>query len=371
MALKKLWITKKIIMLFLKIVRWFFAVVISIFLMSFIGASLPAFSTVEVLHDKENLIKWFEEANMYNKISDQIVDEIIEEVKNKSGGVSYLSEDDQQIILKSSFSADWIQQEIERNIDAAYEWMNGDSDSPEFYIDLSGKEESIKAQVADSLKKKFALLPACTSEDTLTTEFYLHIDNQCLPSNVTLDIVNAYIDDNVQEVTLLEDTKLELNKEPFSANMTTQVTRAYSYAGNTSFIFWSIVIVGCALIIVLIPGWTKGFVYIGTLLLIAGFSWFAISYWVDGSFDSFYDLVLDNIDSVETENVDETVDVIINGLVKDGMKLAIDDVLGQVRKMSISLIVVGVILIIVRFVIRWQQKKSEITAQNIQVKHNV
>lgn len=100
-----------------------------------------------------------------------------------------------QEIISTSFPAPLLLQETERALDDTYRWLNGETDSLSFNIDLMQAKDRFARQVADYSVNRISALPVCTSFPDTQDVFKL----TCLPPTIDLSELRLEIYESIMQ----------------------------------------------------------------------------------------------------------------------------------------------------------------------------
>ena len=87
--------------------------------------------------------------------------------------------------LRSTLTPEFIQEQAEGFIDGAYEWLDGDTEVPQFEFSLAEKKDELAAKLGQAMKQQFANMPDCLPEE-LSPTFNL-LETLCRPPGIDLD----------------------------------------------------------------------------------------------------------------------------------------------------------------------------------------
>jgi hypothetical protein len=356
---------------FIQIIRWFFGIILILAFVLFLSIGLPFSATMKVMTDKQNPKNWLSNADVYSKFSSDIVTIGVDQIKKQdTEGRNFIPDAELTQILSTAFSAGWIQGEVEKNIDQLYDWLKNQDKNLVLTVDLSKNDAVLKSQLADSLKKQFALLPKCATIQN-STNYYDYLGKKCLPSQVSLQEVNTFINNNTNSTQIWKNPVIALDQNAINPDLTESLQNSYNIGANAYLWFWGITTAFCILIILLIPGWTKGFVILGILMLISSGIWIGGTYLGSSIFDNIFNQFSTKVQGqLQLGDFQNIKSDIVDNLLRNGALQAFNNILNEIRTMSLYLVISAIVFIIIGIIIRWRKKKREITAKNIQIQHS-
>jgi hypothetical protein len=165
---------------------------------------------LKTIHNRDTVKGWLNDSSFYDTVADTVLDNVKDESGRQGDDIPV---DDARVktIVKQVFSPDFLKQNSEAILDSTYAWLNGDSNTLSFSVDLSSARQQLATSLGAYATEKAAALPACTAATQITGDFDA-FKATCLPPGVTAQAAG-------QEVTsqLLENDEF-LNKTTFSGN---------------------------------------------------------------------------------------------------------------------------------------------------------
>ncbi len=123
-----------------------------------------AFALVSVLGTPDNLKQSLEQNGIY----DQAVETVINSVQPENADQSIpLDRPEIRAAAQSAFPPQSVQGWAEDFIDGMYGWLEGETDRPEFTIDLSESRQRFIQGIADYAGTRLQSLPACSRQESL------------------------------------------------------------------------------------------------------------------------------------------------------------------------------------------------------------
>lgn len=174
------------------------------------------------LRNRETIKGWFTESNFY----DRIVDVALEGAHNAAKEDQQSQEiplDDPQIkkIAVSAFPPEFLQKSVETIVDNTYSWLEGDSQTLNFNIDLSEAKGKLADGLAQYAVSRAQTLPACTAEqarEALAGRFDL-LNADCVPAGVDISALAA---DLRNEIATNEDIPQNITVDSDAINLGTK-----------------------------------------------------------------------------------------------------------------------------------------------------
>jgi hypothetical protein len=128
---------------------------------------------------------------IYDQLPGMILDAILEEAAYSSGEsemveefVSVLGRESLEALVAAVIPPDWVQEQVEMNIDAFFAFLNGDTPYPYLMVQTSDLQEHATSEdVRNALVNLFAPLPPCEWE----SDFFSGDIPQCRPPDAILD----------------------------------------------------------------------------------------------------------------------------------------------------------------------------------------
>jgi hypothetical protein len=166
---------------------------------------------------------WFAKSGLYNNIVVGVINQ------NDSGSNSdSVSLQDPQIkaIAQEVFSPQVMQNSFETFIDSNAAWLQGNSKTPNFKIDLSAQKEEFGNKVADKVQSYLTALPVCTPQQVAalqTKNNVAYFSLSCRPSALNPSVEAARAKDQITSSDFLNDPVITAS----SLNGTDSLTKPY------------------------------------------------------------------------------------------------------------------------------------------------
>lgn len=162
----------------------------------FLGLSLLA--AVLVLGNPETIKQSLVQANAYERYAQAIIDSGKSQLKSDPNAIP-LDNPRIEAIIKKSLEEKFLQNISERGIDAVYNWLEGETPTIEFKVDVSKNRQLLADGVANYAVERLGSLPPCDTVPAETNVFRI----TCLPLNTN----TAQIKQQVRQA-ILKDTSI-------------------------------------------------------------------------------------------------------------------------------------------------------------------
>lgn len=218
--------------------------------------------------------KTLSDSGIYDSVLTGLLNQAKENTSS-SGDVSLIDPVIQKA-ANASFTPQVLQQNTEKILDSTYKWLNGDSPTPDFKIDLSSVKTSFASNVASGLQDKLATLPVCTT--AASKDNFDALTASCLPKGMT----TASAANNVKTSLLSGQGFLDnpvITANDLKANgsntsiFTDKLKKApdyFSWIKKVPYILIGLTLLTGALIVLLSATKSKGLRKIGFTLVIVG-----------------------------------------------------------------------------------------------------
>ncbi len=169
-----------------------------VFFSAFLVLSLVVPPVTTHITDREAVKSWVNDPNVLNGIG-EVVPEIISESLNEESSLVQVSDtplgvDIDQLVdaAQEVLTPEYLAGKTDPIIDGVYAWLEGDTEEPEFEIDLSDKLNAVVVALKAPLRSELAKLPVCPSNISHTDDFNL-FETPCVPQDVDIDkIVDTF-----------------------------------------------------------------------------------------------------------------------------------------------------------------------------------
>lgn len=225
----------------------------------------------QTLGDQEYTKQTISEAGFYSAVGETIVLEAVGEAG------------DQPLIstaLEEAVGEKEVRAALEPLIDGSYAWLEGETQQPEFSLEIAPVKKDFEQNLTEALQAQAASLPACTSFGQLQgTDIF---DYTCIPPGTDVDGLIADIvtrvsgnasvfsDEIVADGTVSAEEAAELGVNDPTQNLPEELPRLYQFmtAGLLFFIAGTL-ITGVG-VVFLSKHWLYGMRKLGVLLLLNG-----------------------------------------------------------------------------------------------------
>lgn len=344
-----------------KIIRWIFATVLIglLFLMVVAGIPISVFS--RSITQKDTAKEWLKSSDLYNDVLDISI-ELVSENQKDNPEISDLllqvkdSESEIGKLVRDKFTPQFTEQSVNTILDGTYDWLEGDAETLTFEVQILEDEAETINILTVWFQAKLKGLPACTSDDEIPSEFN-PFEVECLPPGYDTDnteAISTYLTDNadtkeIQELLQIAETgSVDMDVDPETTRIFRQTFRALNVM---PFIFAGIVFILSLLIILLVPGFSKGVLVAGFSLTIPTVVVYIGRIFASGSFVST-SLSGTSFSTINTENTGESAlsaetAKILTKVSESVFKAIYVDILGKTGLYCIVLLAISTLLVII------------------------
>lgn len=342
------------------IIRWILSILVGTLLVLIITVGIPVASLTKALSNPDNVKTWLDEGEVYENLSEVIV-EVMENQTMENLPEGYIEEEEEEILesFKKVLPSDWLKFNTEKIIDSVYEWFEGNTDYPEFKINLSDRRGLLVDEFTRLLKHQIENLPECTEEELKEMEGkeYNPFEATCFPSDIDISEMDKQIEEKFEEEEILQEDVFNSkdffeNDQNINENLerVNEVIRfIYPISKNIQTIIIIAIIVASVLLFFLIPGISNGFIVTGLTWIISSFFLLTGSLLSRVRFDNLYQSQLDKLSDKETE--------VFIDLFRKPIELASKHIQGDVKQFALVLVVIGLIFIIGGIILKFSKKR--------------
>lgn len=185
--------------------KTFAALCASLLAVTIIGFGF-SWSAWHVLGQPNYLKTTLRESGIYKTISEEILTKNGNQLLQGTG-LSANQSAAQDVI--NSAIAPYVQQQTEKVIDSSFGWLQGNNDTLQPNVDLSGAQQKIADGVAAYTKERLSSLPACTASSPAVTD---PLQATCLPAGFNIDAAAEQTKANVLSSPALANTDYNANE---------------------------------------------------------------------------------------------------------------------------------------------------------------
>lgn len=121
-----------------------------------------------------------------------LVDNTLEQKQQQLSAYLPVDNPDVQKAVREAFPNEYLRQTSERNIDATYAWIHGETQTPQYQADLTQPKQALADNVSQVVEQKLASLPVCTKIIPTPTNVADLLALTCKPAGISSDyFVNA------------------------------------------------------------------------------------------------------------------------------------------------------------------------------------
>ncbi len=261
---------------------------------------------IATIHNRDTVKSWFVKSDFYNKVAGIAIDKLNEPPQDEKmanntdkGEVDVPTSDPNvQAIIKQALNADLLKTNIEKVLDAGYDWLDHRTDKLDFTVDLTSAKQQLASGLADYAKSRTESLPPCGSGES--AESFEPLSSGCRPKGVSADQVSQKLSADVLNGTgFLENPVITDENFTFKNNQSKPVSldqqeelqnirKAYSLGGAVMYIFAGLALLAALGMVFISQDHLKGirkvgyvFITSGAVLLITYLAMGAASNWAD------------------------------------------------------------------------------------------
>lgn len=246
---------------------------------SLLGTALSV-SARYTIYNSKKIELWLAQSNLY----DHFISNAEEQGKKSVGGsdtanVTSISDAAVQEAAKSAFSKQLVQQNINTFIDSNYAWLEGNTSTPVFKIDLADAKSSFAQQVGDYVTKNMKTLPACKDAASTQVASSDPLNATCRPATLSPEVAGAQVAYQIENsdellanpVLTAQNINPEAGtqKDPYYVKLE-QLPKAYQFGKKLPYIFGLLVLLSATVIVLLYDPRRKGWRLVGIVLAIDG-----------------------------------------------------------------------------------------------------
>jgi hypothetical protein len=240
----------------------------------------------------DKLKGWLAQSGIY----DQVVPAILKSAETKSttdGNQTSIPLTNEQIqkAAEQAFSSTLIQQSVNTFIDGNYAWLQGDTATPSFKIDLTKEKEEFAKSVGEQVQTRLASLPACSVAQLAALQIPVDpltitcrpttLDPKAEGTRIAAEISNSdFLDKPVLTADSLNQDSASSGK-PYYSKLSS-APKAYQRSKQAPLLTGVLIIVCALAIIAIAPSRRRGLRRVGLMLLDAGLVLVAFKFVADG-----------------------------------------------------------------------------------------
>ena len=260
---------------FLNIVRWFLAVILMIVFLShlFVGAFI--ISSVKTTLNQHHLKGTIKASGIYDNSEEIVFD-----------GIAYGSGDNEEAEagfteikdnLKNNipefynkiFNSDFLETEVNESIDTAFAWAKGETTTIDIEITLADDNEDLITMLSTMFTARVEGLEPC-QDDFVRPEKSDPFSLECRPADFDASEITAFLTDN-QEMPELQEFLNQASYKPELDQINESVTSWVQLGYFLAQLIWVWILIIALLlgiiIVLLIPGFKRGLIVTGSLIL--------------------------------------------------------------------------------------------------------
>lgn len=262
-------------------------------LIALVGGALAASVDRDLSHPYK-VKSWLSQSRLYDHFLANIITEAKQSAgdKEQSGSVS-LSDSAVQQAAQSAFPPQLLEQSVNTFLDSNYAWLDGQSGTPNFTIDLTSAKLSFALQVGQYVRSYSSGLPVCTVAQLveMQTQVIDPLSATCRPPNTTPEALGAqttrqiatssdFLSDPVITASTLNPKAASGQDQPYYQKLS-HLPQAYRLATKLPWILGGLAVISSLGIIYIAPRKRWGLRRIGIILTEAGIILVAIKFIAD------------------------------------------------------------------------------------------
>lgn len=232
------------------------------------------------------------DSDIYSSLVSSTLDQAKTSGGDQGGGVS-LTDPAVKQAAENTFTPQYLQQNTEKVLDSVFVWLDGQTPTPDFRIDLSSLKGAFAAEVSQAAQARAATLPACTSDLVGNSDSFDAFSATCLPRGLTPTTVATQVQNDINSgqgfiknpIITADNLKASGSNQSVFADQLKDAPMAYQKVKKTPFILGLLSLLTIAAIILLSSSRARGLRRVGIILLAIGgflliFAW-ALNYGVN------------------------------------------------------------------------------------------
>ncbi len=355
---------------FFKVIRWLIAVFLIPVLFALVLSLTPATGVSKTFTDKNNIKGYIKDSGVYDRVVDIFlefmtlsVEEKEEEGEEETNFFTDLSnkikDKDSELgqLVDEILTPAFFENSVTTVIDATYDWLQGKTDKPTFEIKITKDKETFIRFLSVAFKEKMLALPECEAGSIVPPDFN-PLESECRPTGFDLNEINNFISENSEREefqTIFNQAKLSSENFNIDQDVTKKAQLVFSILKPAPQIALGVILLLSALLILIIPGFKKGFIITGVVLLLPSLIILLGKIYASQNFDIWLNQGLKNLDPQQAELIKNNF---------EGLAKAIYfDLLHQIQTYSLVIITLGIVMITAGILIK--SKKTEKPNQEI------
>ncbi|MBN2015249.1 hypothetical protein JW766_00240 [Candidatus Dojkabacteria bacterium] len=341
-------------------IRWILAVILASILFSVITVGITVISVTKVLTDSQNIKDWLSRGGVYDKLASVWVEIAKSEAGEELSEHVNLDEETELVeSINEVFPPEWLKMNAEKIIDSVYVWLEGETEYPEFEIDLSDRSGIMIDIVTSSILDQIKALPECSQEEIVSMEGQdiNPLELECLPPDYNLDEIDERMAEEFEKQEFFQtdviSSKEFFKKEDKDSNgfdKLNQLIKANYPIIKKLYIYIPLIILVFSLILfILVPKLSSKLMFIGIIWVLSGSSLLFGSLWGKAKIDGLYQ---EQMGKISGEYVEELID-----LFRRPVELASASFRGEVRQYAMILVVLGFILALGGFILKFSKRR--------------
>jgi hypothetical protein len=240
----------------------------------FLFAFAVNLGVVKIITHPATIKKILNDSGLYNSL----VGNLLDQSKSITSGDTTIPLTNPAIraAANKAIPSDYVKQNTENFIDSVYAWLEGETQTPDFSVNILSIKTQFANNVANDLTQRLSELPSCTPGTSFAG--FDAFNATCLPRGVTVDQAAATVKDNIlngqgflDEDTLNADSvKSNDSGQPVFANQLKDAPETYQKVKKSPFILGFMAVLVAAGIIFLGSSKRLGFRKVGLVMFSIG-----------------------------------------------------------------------------------------------------
>lgn len=286
------------------------------------------------LTNRESVKSWVSSPEILGGVSEIIPTLLSEAFEDEDGvGVSQISDEVIGVDLNQLAEAagdvltpDYMTEKLHPVIDGLYDWLEGETESPQFEVVLSDRITALADAVSGPLKSELAMLPQCPSNLQYSEDFN-PIEAFCVPLGTD---VESIVDEFTEQLTAsddIADISISSDDIEFDEDVLTLAPQVYSGISSLPYVFIGAVLLLSVALVLLAKSYGRGLNTLSWTFIGSG-AVTAISFWILGKTDLFVNINSGGqggeVDELVTEHIVEPlVKVVLGDIARTGLMISL------------------------------------------------
>lgn len=345
---------------FLKIVRYFFAIIFIFLILILFLVGIPLSATTQTFVNRDNVKDILTSSTIYDSLGQTFIESISTTQATQDADVLIALQQDPTFAhnIETIITSDETKAKVNTVIDSFYDWFEGKTSSPEFEIYLIDDENTFKDIYVSIVSSQLENLPTCSTSSYNTASDILEAD--CIPPYIDSSEIKSILEDSLNSSDI--DTEELMDNFKFSSDQL-NISEINSLMVQNVFIilkFLPIILIGLIvllsiLVVLLIPGVKGGLITISIIYILNGLLFLITT--VLGKSTQIVNSVI-NMVNIDIPYKEAT------SIITSVLTPIFTQIMALMQLYSLGVIGVGVVLLIIGLVIK-KKKKEEVKVQDV------